>query len=270
MAPWVPAAIMGGSMLASSALGAMGSGKGGGADVDYEWSDEQKQAYNQAQPWVQQRVGQALQGPPQMGAPPSIYDIPDSTGLTPTKGWYDSIAPEVKQGLWEPWNDASNQMMQNMSGVGQFGTPGAGMSGAALNAQGSLYADAGQQVGQQAWNMMAPGQSQLFNANLGRNAAQYETSLQPWQNNYQSSMQDWGIGQQQMGNMAAGQPTGIISQQGNPYAGAASGALTGAIAGYQMASPYMNQQQPYQMPMSVPPNNALSGYGMYGGGTPGY
>ena len=261
MAPWVAPAIVGGSMLASSAIGAMSSGKGGGSDVDYEWSDEQKQNRRMALPWMQQRAGQSLQGPPQMGAPPDIYNVPSGDGLMPTKGWYDSISPEVKQGLWEPWNDASNQMMQNMSGVGQFGSPGGGMSGAALNAQGSLYADAGQQVGQQAWNMMAPGQQAMWQANLGRNVDQYNTSLQPWQNNYQSGMQDWNITQSQMQNMSAGTPTGIVSQQGNPWAGAASGAAMGGLAAYNM---FGGQQQQPQMPQ-VPNYN----YG-YGAGNSGY
>jgi hypothetical protein len=214
----------------------------------------------------------SLQGPPQMGTPPNIYDVPSGQGLMPTKGWYDSISPEVKQGLWEPWNDASDQMMANMSGVGQFGSPVGGMSGAALNAQGSLYADAGEQVGMQAWNMMAPGQQALWQANLGRNVAGYNTSLIPWQNNYQAGMQDWTITQNQMQNMSAGTPTGIVSQQGNPWAGAASGAAMGGLAAYNM----FGGQQP-QMPMygssnpySVPPNNGLYGSGVYGGGTPGY
>jgi hypothetical protein len=237
MAPWVPAAIIGGSMLASSAVGALSS-KGGSSDVDYEWSDEQKENYWAAKPWMRQQQNLAMGGPPQMGAPPSIYDIPDATGLTPTKGWYDSMAPDVKQGLWEPWNDAANQLQMNMGAQGQLGTPGAGYSGAAGTGLGRLYADAGQQVGMQAWNMMAPGQSQLFGANLGRNVDQYNTSLVPWQQNYQSGQQDYQQAGQLMGNFATGGPTGIVSQQGNPWAGAASGALTGAMAGYQMSGGY--------------------------------
>jgi hypothetical protein len=237
MAPWVPAAIIGGSMLASSAVGALSS-KGGSSDVDYEWSDEQKENYWAAKPWMRQQQDLAMGGPPQMGAPPSIYDMPDATGLTPTKGWYDSIAPDVKQGLWEPWNDAANQLQMNMGAQGQLGTPGAGYSGAAGTGLGRLYADAGQQVGMQAWNMMAPGQSQLFGANLGRNVDQYNTSLVPWQQNYQSGQQDYQQAGQLMGNFATGGPTGIVSQQGNPWAGAASGALTGAFAGYGMTGGY--------------------------------
>ena len=62
MAPWVAPAIIGGSMLASSAIGAMSSGKGGGSEVDYEWSDEQKANFQNAQPWVNQQRGVAMGG----------------------------------------------------------------------------------------------------------------------------------------------------------------------------------------------------------------
>ena len=185
-----------------------------------------------------------------MGAPPSIYDIPSGEGLQPTSGWYNSIAPEVRQGMWEPWNDASNQMMANMSGIGQLGSPGAGMSGAALNAQGSLYADAGQQVGMQAWNMMQPGQQAMWQANLGRNTDQYNTSLIPWQQNYSSGLQDYQQANQLMGVHSSGGPTGIISQQGNPWAGALSGGLQGGLAAYSMFGG--QNQQPAAPPAYTP------------------
>lgn len=230
MPAWVAPAIIGASALGSAAIGAMGSGKkGGGSDVDYKWSDEQQIAWQKAQPWVNQRVDQSLNGPPQLGAPPPLYDIPDATGLTPTSGWYNSIAPEVKQGLWEPWNDAANQLQANLGVQGQVGSPLGGYSGAAGTGLGQLYADAGQQVGMQAWNMMQPGQQALWNANLGRNVTGYNTSLVPWQQNYQSSLQDWNVTQNLLSSMAAGQPTGIVSQQGNPWAGALSGAAFGGL-----------------------------------------
>jgi hypothetical protein len=166
--PWLAAApylAAGGMALAGGIAGAMSS-KGGSSDTQYEWSDEQKNNYYMAQPWAQQQAGTAAGPIPQMGAPPSIYDIPSGQGLQPTSGWYDSIAPEVRQGLWEPWNDAANQMQMNMGGRGQLGSPGAGYSGAAGTGLGQLYADAGQQVGMQAWNMMQPGQQAMWQANL--------------------------------------------------------------------------------------------------------
>jgi hypothetical protein len=253
---------MGVGAAAGGALSGALSSKGGSSDVDYEWSDEQQASYRQAQPWVQQQMGTAMGGPPQMGAPPSIYDMPDATGLTPTKGWYDSISPEVKQGLWEPWNDAANQLQMNMGVQGQLGSPVGGYSGAAGTGLGKLYADAGQQVGMQAWNMMAPGQSQLFGANLGRNIAQYDTSLQPWQQNYQSGLQDYQQAGGLMANFATGGPTGIINQQGNMAAGAASGAMTGALAGYGM---YQGAQGQPNFTSSNPYNVGQYGYGGYSG-----
>jgi len=276
MAAWVPAAIVGGSALASSLIGALSNGKGG--STDYQASHEQKKSYEMAYPFMQQIMGYGQQnaqnpnlGVPQMGAPPPIYDVPSGEGLMPTSGWYNSIAPEVRQGLWEPWNEAANQLQMNMGSRGQLGSSRGGYSGAAGTALGKLYADAGQQVGTQAWNMMAPGQQALWQANLGQNVAEYNTSLMPYQNNFQANMSAWQQPFQQVGGLLTGSyPTGVYSQNQSPLAGAASGAMMGGLAAYNMFG-NQNQQQPTLNPYAMANQYAANPYDYgYGGGYGGY
>ena len=184
--------------------------------------------------------------------------------MMPTKGWYDNMSPEIKQGMWEPWNDAANQLQMNMGGQGQLGTPGAGYSGAAGTGLGQLYADAGQQVGMQAWNMMQPGQQAMWQANLGRNVQEYQTSLQPWQQNHQSEMEAWRMPYSMApGLMTGSYPTGLVTQSGNPWAGAGAGAMMGGLAAYNM---FGGQQQPSGSGYSSNPYNigqyGTTAYGM--------
>jgi len=229
---------------APAVIGAMGTiggalaSRGGKPGVDYGWSNQQEATWNQAYPFMtgitqygMANMGQPYMGAPMMGAPPSLYNVPRSDGLMPTQGWYDNLSSEVKQGLWEPWNDAANQLQMNMGVQGQLGSPRAGYSGAAGTGLGQLYADAGQQVGMQAWQMTQPGQQAMWQANLGRNIAGYEADMNQYQNNYQRQVEAWQYPFGILPGAASGSyPTGVITQNGNPWAGAMGGAATGLMA----------------------------------------
>jgi hypothetical protein len=150
--------------------------------------------------------------------------------------------------MWEPWNEAANQMQMNMGMQGQLGSPRGRYSGAAQTALGQLYADAGQQVGMQAWNMIQPGEQAMYNAELARNMTAYQSSLIPWQQNYQRQVEAWqypfGI---TPGMVTGNYPSGIVTQQGNPWAGAAAGGMQGAM----MGANWFNQNvQPTQNSLS--------------------
>jgi hypothetical protein len=203
-----------------------------------------------------------------MGAPPSIYDVPGGQNLMPTQGWYDNISQEVKQGLWEPWNDAANQLQMNMNVQGQLGSPRGGYSGAAGTGLGKLYADAGQQVGMQAWNMMQPGNQALWQANLGRNIADYQANMGQYQQNYNTELEAWRMPYNILPSAGLGAAqSGYITQSGNPWAGAASGALMGGLASYNMFGGG-NQNQGFTIPpymSSNPYNTGAYGVGGYSG-----
>lgn len=278
--PWVPAAI--------GAVGAIGgalASKGGGSSVDYEWSNQQKEMYEQSWPFMQgltkyggQQMGQPMMGAPMMGAPPSPYDIPSGQNLMPTQGWYDNISSEVKQGLWEPWNDAANQLQMNMGQQGQLGSPRGGYSGAAGTALGQMYADAGKNVGMQAWNMTQPGNQAMWQANLGRNQAGYQADMGQYQQNYNTELEAWRKPFDIIPNIAMGtQPTGLVNQQGNPWAGAIAGGMQGGLAAYSMfgggqgqsagfgsqgtQTPFMPNNYYQQMtPNYVPPGSGYTPY----------
>ena len=73
----------------------------------------------------------------------------------PTQGWFSGLDSSIKQGLWEPWNEAALNMTNMMGSQGKLSARG-GYSGSAQTALGDLYSKAGTQVGTQAWNMMNP------------------------------------------------------------------------------------------------------------------
>lgn len=140
----------------------------------------------------------------------SLYDQPSAP--MPTAGWYNSIAPEVMQGLWEPYNDAAGQMAETLNMQGSLGSGGR-YTGNAMGNFGDFYSKAGTQIGTQAWNMMSPGMIQNYNAQMAELTAPYQL----------------------LGMTPSLMPTGIVQNQpntgGNVAMGAASGALAGSAAG---------------------------------------
>ena len=91
----------------------------------------------------------------------SGYDIADTTGLQPTSDWYGSISPEVMAGLNAPYDDARQQMFEQLGAMGQLGTMDA-LSGAGGAALGEFEANRARDIGLSAWQMMQPGMLQQF------------------------------------------------------------------------------------------------------------
>lgn len=85
----------------------------------------------------------------------------DVSRLMPNAGWFSGLSPEIKQGLWEPYNEAALNMINTMGGQGLLSARG-GYSGQAQSALGELYSKAGTNVGLNAWNMMSPIQNLGF------------------------------------------------------------------------------------------------------------
>jgi len=110
-------------------------------------------------------IGESDEGRPQYGRPPvtspataggftstgQAWQPP--AGLSPTADWYNNLSPEYMEGLWSPVQDAANQYTEFMGGGA--GSASGGWSGQAASGLGDLYARAGTQIGQQAWNMGA-------------------------------------------------------------------------------------------------------------------
>ena len=148
----------------------MGFMMGDSPSLDFKQGPQQKQMFETMFPVFQNFM---------QGNFPQMYDLPNQVG--PTTDWYNQIAPEVRQSLWEPAQQGGQQMMEAMGAKGQIGSPGSPISGSAQTAMGSLFADYSQGIGQQAWNMMQPGMMAGYGAELGRNQAGYQTSLMPFQ-----------------------------------------------------------------------------------------
>lgn len=100
------------------------------------------------------------------------YNVPQTPWMNPqqampTSGWFNNMSPQVKAGLWEPYEQGADLLTERMGAGGQAGSAMGGMSGAYGDAMGRYYGDAQNKVGMQAWQMQQPA---LQAAMLGNNA----------------------------------------------------------------------------------------------------
>lgn len=154
----------------------------------------------------------------------SLYDIPQlpsvsADSLLPTSNWFTNLSPEVKAGLWNPYNEAADQMLEQMGLTGSAGSARGGYSGAAGAAMGKLYSDAANDVGLQAWNMISPLQQAAWSENVNREGTQWEAQLQ-------QNMLPYTI---LPGLLGGTYSTPIVDyNSSNPLSGAVSGVTSGA------------------------------------------
>jgi hypothetical protein len=228
-------------------------GGGGGSDVEYTQSPEQQQLMKAYLPMAQ-GMGQYGEqryfgGADQMGAPSmagvltgqQMYDIPDPSMAMPTQNWWNSISPEVKAGLYAPYEEAGQGMLEMMGSRGQTGSAGSGYTGAAGAAMGELAGEAAKNVGLSAWQMTSPMAMNAWNASLNRNISAYGAGQQERLGDYQTEMQVWNRPYESMMGMTGMSMPQAYTQQGrNQVGGALSGAMTGGMGMYGMTSdPYM-------------------------------
>jgi hypothetical protein len=171
---------------------------GGGSDVDYKTSPEQKDLFNISKYGLLDMLfrGKTGQG---------LYNIPQS--MYPTKDWWKNLSPEIKSGINAPVMDMAKQMGEQFGSQGQMGSSMTGPSGAFGNALGEAVGRTwGPQSAMTGWNMMQPSAQ-----------AELQNQQAPW------NMMSAFLGQ---GSQLTPQP--VVSQNSNPMASAASGALAGS------------------------------------------
>jgi len=222
-------------------------GSGGDASISYSDASGQQDLRKALIPVLRGIGGYGAENAqmPNLGVPQlsgelsniPLYDIPQYNTPQPTSGWFNSMSPEIMQGLYEPYNEAGRQMLELMGSRGQVGSAGSGYTGASGALLGELASQAGQQVGLNAWNMMAPYQMTanqgLFNANLQRNMMPYQAQQQEALLNFNNLNSAWGLPYQTMNTLYPyGIPGGIVQSGGsNPLSGMLSGMISGAGAG---------------------------------------
>jgi len=178
----------------------------------------------QAQPTAEPIVDDPLLGAPLAPQMPSAQGV-NTSMLAPQQGWFSGLDSSIKQGLWEPVNEASRVMQEQMGRAGQWGSARGGMSGAAGAAMGELYGRASPQIGMQAWNMLSP-----------HRTAQYQLGMMDYQNEANRLMQDYGTAKHawQMPYSLLGMtpqlmPTNVVTQQ--PGFGLMDAATLGLMGG---------------------------------------
>ena len=228
---------------------------GKGASVDWKASIPQYMALNQLMPLMNQlsSQGQSQQLPQAPGAPSMqgvlsdvpMYDIPQAP--MPTSDWYNSLSPEVMQGLWSPYDYGAKQLTTQLNSAGQAGSARGGYSGAAGAALGELYSRGAKDVGMSAWQMSQPGLFADYNTQLQQNMmgygnltqermADYQNTMNQGQQNYQAQLMQYQLPYSMLGMTPQFMPTVVVQQGGNPALGALGGAAGGALAGAAMGS----------------------------------
>jgi hypothetical protein len=221
--------------------------------LEFEQGPEQKKMFN------------TMFGPFQsfmQGNFPQMYDLPSP--VMPSTDWYNNIAPEVRQSLWEPAQEGGRQMMEAMGAKGQVGSAGSPISGSAQTGMGKLFADYSQGIGSQAWNMMQPGMMADYNAQLGRNIQGDNTSLMPFQaaaNMLPGTYSHPVVNPGRAG--ALGPLLQVFGAAGDP-----AGLMGGVNSG--IGNLFGQQQTPQIGTGEYMGNPADRGYGGYAGGPQGY
>ncbi len=97
---------------------ALCGGGSSGSKVKYSQSPEQQEMYDMLQPYMEQAFSQGgwdISEPPDprneipsmqgviSGVP--MYNLPSAESLQPTQQWWQGVSPDVKQGLWQPYED---------------------------------------------------------------------------------------------------------------------------------------------------------------------
>ena len=193
--------------------------KGGGSNVTYAQSPEQAQLLSTIMPVVSRVASTAMTGQP-LYQLPATYEIPAAEAVMPTTDWWKGIAPEVKQGLWAPYNEAADILTERLGATGGLGSARGGYSGSAAAGLGKLYSEAGKDVGLQAWQMTQPALAAQWQAELEREKGLYGLELARTVAPYQliSSL---------TGSAAQLTPTGMV-QQSPSTASILGGGLMGA------------------------------------------
>jgi len=158
--------------------------------VSFEQSPQQQQLWSLAYPYWQNLYGGQMPGLYNVPALPSAADYFAAT--MPTGDWWANLDPSIKAGIRAPYEDASQQMMEQMGARGQIGGQSTPYSGTGQAALGTFWDKAGQGMAQTGWGMMHPGlmaQAQAgwggamqgWGAELGREQAGYQQSMLPYQ-----------------------------------------------------------------------------------------
>ena len=258
-----------------------------GGDVKYTQSPEQRSIMRAAMPLYQGLTQYGQQryfgGAPNMGAPsmqgvltnvpmynmPGHYTatgetapgwaIPDPSMAMPTGAWYNSLAPEVKTGLYAPYMETGQQLLETMGSKGQGGSARGGYSGAAGVAMGKLAGEAAKNVGLSAWQMTAPAASAAWQAQLGRNQALwgedlarnklgYNQALQERMGDFSTAMDVWQRPFGTLGMMGMGMPSAYMQEGGSLLGGAGAGLMGGGMGYLAAASNPLTA--PYALPMA--------------------
>lgn len=202
----------------------MGSSGGG----DPKMPSAQKRLYALAYPLAKRMATAGVEGAP-------LWDVPEMPTVPgpvmPSSQWYQGIAPEVRAGVWAPYQEAAQQLGETFGSRGQMGSPRAGPSGAYGAAMGSFAADAARDVGMQTWQMTYP-QMQQYRDEL------YASALQQRGEVMQAQQAPYTMMPGYIGSMG-GLPQYATPARPSPWAGAAGGAMTGAAMGGMTGNPYI-------------------------------
>lgn len=193
--------------------------KSGDGGTSYVQSPEARQVMNLLMPTVK-RIGQAGQAGGTLWDVggydiPSLYDIPDITGMMPTAETMASIAPEVRAGVMAPYKETERQLMETLGAGGGLGSARGGFSGQGAAGIGKYWADVAPEYTQSLWSMVQPAQQAGWQAELARGMTGYTSALDRakdiWSQEVMAKQFPYSV---IPGMAGASMPTPVTSQSG--------------------------------------------------------
>ncbi|MHA2085947.1 MAG: hypothetical protein ACXABD_19560 [Candidatus Thorarchaeota archaeon] len=156
----------------------MGGGGGGGKT---KLPGEAKPFFWYGKPMAKQ-MGEAATGGQPLWQVPGMPQAPGP--VLPTEQYFQSVAPQIQQALWQPYGQVFQQTLETMGGQGQLGSQRGGFSGASGAAAGTFAAEVAPRMAAQAWQMGAPelqryGQQQYM-GQLQQRGEELQALQAPW------------------------------------------------------------------------------------------
>jgi len=163
--------------------------KGGGSTkTEYVQSPEAAALYEAALPGIQRMSQAASSGQPLWNAgnistsslgyyPTSFspYEVPSSSMLMPSAANLGNIAPEIRTAVWEPYQEAAGNLIEQYGGG--YGSARGGVSGAGAGVLSDFYKEAAPQYASSLWGMVSPGLSAEYQGLLGANQTAFTSNV---------------------------------------------------------------------------------------------
>jgi len=172
---------------------------GGGSNTEYVQSPQAQQIMEYMMPAAQRMgeyggSGKALWNTGGLQSslglyPTSPYNVPSSQMMMPSAANIGSIAPEIQEAAWQPYETAIGNVVEQFGGG--MGSARGGVSGSGANLLSELTQEVAPQYTSSLWSMVQPGLAAEYSGLLGAEQAAFGGRLAQAQAGTQEALQQY-------------------------------------------------------------------------------